>query len=52
MRHADAEPRFVPPYRTDLNPIEMAFSKFKTDLECRAILTVADFRGPCQSKLA
>ena len=36
----------MPPYRTDLNSIEMAFSKSKADLEYRAILTVTDFRKP------
>ena len=37
---ADAELRFLPPYSPDLNPIEMAFSKFKAFLKRRAPRTV------------
>ena len=38
---AGAELRFLPPYSPDLNPIEMAFSKFKAFLKCRAARTVS-----------
>ena len=44
-----AELRFLPPYSPDLNPIEMAFSKFKADLKRRAARTVTELweaRGP------
>ena len=34
--------RFLPPYSPDLNPIEMAFSKFKADLKRRAARTVTE----------
>ena len=37
---AGAELRFLPPYSPDLNPIEMAFSKFKAYLKRRAARTV------------
>ena len=37
---AGAELRFLPPYSPDLNPIEMAFSKFKACLKRRAARTV------------
>ena len=40
IRGAGAELRFLPPYSPDLNPIEMAFSKFKAYLKCRAARTV------------
>ncbi len=40
IRGADAELRFLPPYSPDLNPIEMAFSKFKAFLKRRAARTV------------
>ena len=33
IHRAGAELRFLPPYSPDLNPIEMAFSKFKADLK-------------------
>ena len=33
IARAGAEPRFLPPYSPDLNPIEMVFSKFKADLQ-------------------
>ena len=33
---------FLPPYSPDLNPIEMAFSKFKADLKRRAARTVTE----------
>ena len=46
MRHAicraGAEMRFLPPYSPDLNPIEMAFSKFKAYLKRRAARTVPE----------
>ena len=31
---------FLPPYRPDLNPIEMAFSKLKSHLRARAARTI------------
>ena len=37
-----AELRFLPPYSPDLNPIEMAFSKFKANLKRRAARTVTE----------
>ena len=40
VRGAGAELRFLPPYSPDLNPIEMAFSKFKAFLKRRAARTV------------
>ena len=36
IHRAGAELRFPPPDSPDLNPIEMAFSKFKADLKRRA----------------
>ena len=33
IHRVGAELRFLPPYSPDLNPIEMAFSKFKADLK-------------------
>ena len=36
IHRVGAELRFLPPYSPDLNPIEMAFSKFKADLKRRA----------------
>ncbi len=36
IQSAGAELRFLPPYSPDLNPIEMAFSKFKAFLKRRA----------------
>ena len=33
FRRPGAELRFLPPYSPDLNPIEMAFSRFKADLQ-------------------
>ena len=39
---AGAELRFLPPYSPDLNPIEMAFSKFKACLKRRAARTVTE----------
>lgn len=39
---ADAELRYLPPYSPDLNPIEMAFSKFKALLQKAAARTVAE----------
>ena len=40
IQSAGAELRFLPPYAPDLNPIEMAFSKFKAHLKRRAARTV------------
>jgi transposase len=37
---AGAEARYLPPYSPDLNPIEMAFSKFKKELRDGAARTV------------
>jgi transposase len=37
-----AELRYLPPYSPDLNPIEMAFSKFKALLKTAAARTVQD----------
>ena len=39
---AGAELHFLPPYSPDLNPIEMAFSKFKAFLKKAAARTVGD----------
>ena len=39
---ARAELRFLPPYSPDLNPIEMAFSKFEAYLKRRAARTVTE----------
>ena len=39
---AGAEPRFLPPYSPDFNPIEMAFSKLKAFLKKAAARTVDD----------
>ncbi|MDE0061064.1 MAG: transposase, partial [Defluviicoccus sp.] len=40
--HAGAELRFLPPYSPDLNPIEMAYAKFKACLKRRAARTVTE----------
>ena len=45
IRGAGAKLRFLPPYSPDLNPIEMAFSKFKAYLKRRAARTVTQPRG-------
>ena len=42
IHRAGAELRFPPPDSPDLNPIEMAFSKFKADLKRRAARTVTE----------
>ena len=42
IQRVGAELRFLPPYSPDLNPIEMAFSKFKADLKRRAARTVTE----------
>lgn len=39
---AGAELRYLPPYSPDLNPIEMAFSKFKALLKKAAARTIAE----------
>ena len=39
---ADAQLRYLPPYSPDLNPIEMAFSKFKALLKKAAARTVEE----------
>ena len=45
IHRVGAELRFLPPYSPDLNPIEMAFSKFKADLKRRAARTVSRTLG-------
>ena len=40
IQGAGAEPRFLPPYSPDFNPIEMAFSKLKASLKQRAARSV------------
>lgn len=40
IRRVGAEPRFLPPYSPDLNPIEMAFAKFKALLKKAAARTL------------
>ena len=40
IHSAGAKLRFLPPYSSDLNPIEMAFSKFNSFLKRRAARTV------------
>ena len=40
IHRVGAELRFLPPYSPDLNPIEMAFSKFEVYLKRRAARTV------------
>ena len=42
IQNAGAELRFLPPYSPDLNPIEMAFSKFKACLKRRAARTIGE----------
>ena len=42
IQTAGAELRFLPPYSPDLNPIEMAFSKFKACLKRRAARTLGE----------
>jgi transposase len=42
IRSAGAEPRFLPPYSSDLNPIENAFSKIKAFLKKTAARTIDD----------
>ena len=42
IQAAGAELRFLPPYSPDLNPIEMAFSKFKACLKRRAARTLGE----------
>ena len=42
IQSAGAELRFLPPYSPDLNPIEMAFSKFKACLKRRAARTLGE----------
>ena len=44
IRRVGAELCFLPPYRPDPNPIEMAFSKFNTDLKRRAARAVTELR--------
>ena len=44
IRKTGAEPRFLPPYSPDLNPIEMAFSKLKALLKKAAARTVEDLQ--------
>lgn len=40
-----AELRYLPPYSPDLNPIEMAFSKFKAYLKKAAARTLEDLQA-------
>ena len=42
IHSAGAELRFLPPYSPDLNPIEMAFSKFKACLKRRAARIIGE----------
>ena len=42
IHRVGAEPRFPLPYSPDLNPIEMAFSRFKADFKRRAARTVTE----------
>ncbi len=42
IHSAGAELRFLPPYSPDLNPIEMAYSKFKACLKRSAARTVTE----------
>ena len=44
IEKAGAELRFLPPYSPNLNPIEMAFSKFKAFLKGTAARTVHEPR--------
>ena len=48
---AGAELRYLPPYSPDLNPIEMAFSKFKALLKKTAARTVAELSDAIASAL-
>jgi len=56
IRHAihrtGAEPRFLPPYSPDLNPIEMALSKLKALLKKAAARTLDDLRQAIADALA
>lgn len=45
IESAGAELRFLPPYSPDFNPIEMAFSKFKSVLKKIAARTVDDLEA-------
>ena len=42
IQAAGAELRFLPPWAPDLNPIEMALSRFKACLERRAARTLGE----------
>lgn len=42
IEHTGAELRFLPPYSSDFNPIEMAFSRFKAFLKEAAARTIND----------
>ena len=42
IENTGAELHFLPPYSPDLNPIEMAFSKFKAFLKRAAARTIDD----------
>lgn len=48
---AGAQLRYLPPYSPDLNPIEMAFSKFKALLKKTAARTVAELSDAIASAL-
>lgn len=41
---------FLPPYSPDLNPIEMAFAKFKAHLRIRAIGDICNLFSPDECK--
>jgi transposase len=51
IEKAGAELRFLPPYSPDLNPIEMAFSKFKAFLKRAAARTINDLWDAIASAL-
>ena len=46
IQAAGAELRFLPPWAPDLNPIEMALSRFKACLERRAARTLGEHETP------
>ena len=46
-----AELRYLPPYSPDLNPIEMAFSKFKAFLKKAAARTLEDLQAAIAAAL-
>ena len=46
-----ASVRYLPPYRPDLNPIEMAFAKLKAHLRQAAARTLEDLQGAVATSL-